>query len=200
MAFWNCTSLANVAFGSDVSSIGMSAFYGCTSLTNLTIPDSVSYIGFSAFEACTSLTTVTIGAGVTDIRGDAFSSCSSLTGVYFRGDAPSLALGTFDDDDNATVYYLAGTMGWSRSFGGLPAVLWDSPLRATAPSFGVRINSFGFSITWTNGTTVVVEACTNLANPIWHPLATNILGGGSSYFNDPRWTNYTRRFYRLRSP
>jgi hypothetical protein len=47
---------------------------------------------------------------------------------------------------------------------------------------------------------LVVEACTNLANPIWSPLATNTLSNGSSYFSDPQWTNYPTRFYRLRSP
>jgi hypothetical protein len=48
--------------------------------------------------------------------------------------------------------------------------------------------------------TVVVEACTNLANPTWYPLATNTLSGGSAYFSDPQWTDYPTRFYRLRSP
>ena len=47
---------------------------------------------------------------------------------------------------------------------------------------------------------MVVEACRNLADPAWSPVGTNPLPGGSSYFSDPRWTNYTRRFYRLRSP
>ena len=47
---------------------------------------------------------------------------------------------------------------------------------------------------------VVVEASTNLANPIWSPLATNTLTSGSSYFSDPQWTNYPGRFYRLRWP
>ena len=48
--------------------------------------------------------------------------------------------------------------------------------------------------------TVVVEACTNLANPAWHPIGTNTLISGSAYFSDPQWTNYPARFYRLRSP
>jgi hypothetical protein len=47
---------------------------------------------------------------------------------------------------------------------------------------------------------VVVEASTNLANPVWSPVGTNTLTGGASYFSDPRWTNYPARFYRLRSP
>jgi hypothetical protein len=45
-----------------------------------------------------------------------------------------------------------------------------------------------------------VEACTNLANPTWIPLATKTLTNGSSYFSDPQWTDYPGRFYRLRSP
>jgi hypothetical protein len=46
----------------------------------------------------------------------------------------------------------------------------------------------------------VVEASTNLANPIWIPVGTNILTGGSSYFSDPQWSNYTSRFYRFGPP
>lgn len=67
-------------------------------------------------------------------------------------------------------------------------------------SFGVRTNQFGFNITGNSNLVVVVEACTNPANPAWSPVGTNTLTGGSSYFGDPRWTNYPRRFYRLRSP
>jgi hypothetical protein len=47
---------------------------------------------------------------------------------------------------------------------------------------------------------IVVEACTNLANPLWLSLETNTLSGGSCYFSDPLWTNQPARFYRLRSP
>ena len=67
-------------------------------------------------------------------------------------------------------------------------------------SFGVRTNQFGFTITGTSNLVIVVEACTNLANPVWSPVGTNTLTGGSSYFSDPQWTNYPGRFYRLRSP
>ncbi len=48
--------------------------------------------------------------------------------------------------------------------------------------------------------TVVVEACKNMANPIWFAVSTNTLTGGSSSFSDPDWANYPARFYRLRSP
>ena len=47
---------------------------------------------------------------------------------------------------------------------------------------------------------IVVEGCTTLSNHIWYPLQTNTLSGGSPYFSDSQWTNYTRCFYRLRWP
>jgi hypothetical protein len=46
---------------------------------------------------------------------------------------------------------------------------------------------------------VWVEACTNPANPTWHPLATNTPASQSFYFSDSQWTNYPARFYRFRS-
>jgi hypothetical protein len=47
----------------------------------------------------------------------------------------------------------------------------------------------------------VVEACTNLARPVWLPVSTNALnGGGASSFSDSQSGNYPTRFYRFRSP
>jgi hypothetical protein len=65
---------------------------------------------------------------------------------------------------------------------------------------GVWTNQFGFTITGPSDAVVVVDACTDPANPDWSPVGTNTLTGGSSYFSDPEWTNYPRRFYRLHSP
>ena len=68
-------------------------------------------------------------------------------------------------------------------------------------NFGEQTIQFSFNISWASGrTVVVVEACTNLANPDWQPVKTNTLTTGSAYFSDPDWTNYPGRFYRLRSP
>jgi hypothetical protein len=68
------------------------------------------------------------------------------------------------------------------------------------PNFGVQANCFGFTISWATNTSVVVEACTDLAQMTWCPAATNTLTSGTSYFSDSQWTNYPGRFYRLRSP
>jgi hypothetical protein len=69
----------------------------------------------------------------------------------------------------------------------------------------VRTNRFGFNITGSSNLVMVVEACTDLANPVWSPVGTNTLNifigtNGTAYFSDPQWTNYPGRFYRLRSP
>ena len=47
---------------------------------------------------------------------------------------------------------------------------------------------------------VVVEACTNLASPVWEPVQTNTLTSGQMDFIDPVPMNNAGRFYRLRSP
>jgi hypothetical protein len=131
----------------------------------------------------------------------AFYYCVSFKGIYFNGNAPSLGGSyVFEGATNATVYYLLGTTGWGATFGGRPTALWLPQVQTTDSSFGVRTNQFGFNITWASGKVVVVEACTNLGNPTWIPVGTNMLTGGSSYFSDPDWTNYPARFYRLRSP
>jgi hypothetical protein len=160
-----------------------------------------------AFDNCGDLITITIGSGVTSIGDGAFEFCNSLTGVYFQGNAPAdIALNAFgiDDDYSAVAYYMPGTAGWDWfSNNVLPAKFWFLPyplIIGNGPNFGVQSNTFGFVISWATNASVVVEACTNLANPVWTPLQTISLTNGSGYFSDPQWTNYPSRFYSLQMP
>src|SRR6185503_12006870 len=130
----------------------------------------------------------------------AFFGVSNLKGVYFSGDAPSLRSAVFLAANNVTVYYLPGTAGWTSTFGGRPTALWQPEVLAGGPGFGVQTNGFGFAITWASGRVIVVEASTNLVNPVWTAVETNTLGSSSSYFSDPNWTNHLAAFYRIRSP
>jgi uncharacterized repeat protein (TIGR03803 family) len=125
-AFNFCTSLANVVIPSSVTGIGQQAFGDCYNLTSIALPNSVTSIGDDAFEAC-GLISVTNGSGVSSIGEDAFAYCGSLTGVYFQGNAPAADTTVFTNDNSATVYYLAGTSGWSSPFAGRPAVMLNAP-------------------------------------------------------------------------
>jgi hypothetical protein len=160
----------------------------------------VTGIGINAFRGNAILTSVTIGDSVTNIGIDAFYSCMSLTGVYFKGDAPSVDSLAYFGGNKTTVYYLPGTSGWTNTFGGRPPALWKPLIETGNDSFGVRTNQFGFTISWASGMAVAVDACTNLANPVWLLLQTNTLTSDKLYFSDPKWTNYSARFYRVRWP
>jgi len=127
---------------------GGSAFFECSSLTSVTIPNSVTNIGSYAFYSCRSLTNVTIGNSVTGIGDWVFGDCTSLTAVCFKGNAPRLGSAVFNADNHATIYYLPGTTGWGRTFGGRPTMLWKPQAQTSDASLGVRTNQFGFNINW----------------------------------------------------
>jgi hypothetical protein len=200
-------SIPSSTNGLPVTTISPVAFENNSNITNLTIPNTVTTIGSDAFFNCTNLSTVTIGNGVTNIGQEAFDLCINLTAVYFEGNAPRLGaevfvlFGVFFDP--TTVNFLPGTTGWStfNSASDLnPAVSWNPQAQTSDGGFGVQSNQFGFNITGTSNIVVVVEACTNLVNPVWQSLQTNRLTGGTPYFSDPQWTNFQGRFYRFRSP
>jgi BspA type Leucine rich repeat region (6 copies) len=181
-----------------VTNITEGAFYDCGSLTSVTIGSSVISIGAGAFDDCTSLTSVTIPDSVTNIEDDAFYGCTNLISAYFLGNAPPDD-GTVFVGDNAatTVYYLAGTTGWGPTFGSVPTALWNP--QAQVP--GVTAGQFGFGITGPTNATIVVEACTNLANPVWLPVVTNTLSSsGTGTFSDHQTGSYPIRYYRFSVP
>jgi hypothetical protein len=197
-AFENKPGVTNVTIPGSVTSIGSCAFLG-TGLTSLTIGRGVTNIGTAAFAFCSSLTNVTISGDVTGIGGLAFRLDTALTKVYFLGNAPN-ADSTVFSGAGGMVYYVPGTTGWSNTFGGSPAVpryLLGPVILGNGLGLGVKTNGFGFTVSWATNLPIIVEATTNLASVFWTPLATNTLSNGFFHFNDPGWTNFSSRFYRL---
>jgi hypothetical protein len=228
LAFSDCTNLTRFTIPDSVTNIGVQAFQICINLTDIVIPNSVTTLGNNAFEDCPKMTNVTIGhsvinideqafigcygltnitipASTTNIGPNAFGVCTNLVGAFFAGNTPTVSEpfslpDGYSWDTDVTVYYLPGATGWSNTFAGVPAVLWNPVIQTTNGNFGVENNQFGFNITGTANIPVQIEACTNLSNSIWTPLQTLTLTNGSAYFSDPQWSNFPTRFYALGFP
>jgi len=118
-----------------------------------------------------------------------------LRAAYFLGNAPSTHGNVFVFDP-VIIYYLPAAVGWSPFLFGRPTELWNPQ----ASALGVTGGHFGINITGPSNTVIVVEACTNLAQPVWLAVSTNALdGSGASSFSDSQSANYPARFYRFRS-
>lgn len=199
--FQNNVIIPSSVNGLPVTSIGNFVFSADT-MAFVTIPNSVTNIGAQAFAFCDNLAFVTMGNSVMNIGDLAFYECPSLTAVYFAGNAPNLGSMVFDTDTSATAYYLPGTGGWGPTLDVLPTALWTLPyptILNSSSGLGAQAAGFSFTISWATNLSVVVEACGDLSNPAWQPLQTNGLNNGTFYFNDPQWTSYPARFYRVRS-
>ncbi|MGC9942532.1 MAG: leucine-rich repeat domain-containing protein [Verrucomicrobiota bacterium] len=210
-AFYEQSNISSAIIPGSVTNIGSAAFQADTKLTNITISGGVLSIGETTFAYCSNLTTITIPSSVSFIGAEAFFNCPALKSLYCLGNAPLTSVTgdlpyfidlplLFGYTGNTTIYYLPYTTGWSTAFptNSPPlGVLWNAQIVTRSPVFGVHTNQFGFDITGSTNLTIVVEAATNLASPVWVPLETNALGVTPTYFSDHQWTKYSGRYYRL---
>jgi hypothetical protein len=145
------------------------------------------------------LTSITIPASVTNIGEATFYECTNLTRVYFTGNAPTFSSGVFYGDP-VTIYYLADTTGWGGATIFPKPVLWDPFGPSGDITLGVENSQFGFSFNGPANLAIVVEFCTDLANPVWIPIQTNAMTNASFSFSEPLQTNCPSRFYRMSQP
>ena len=124
----------------------------------------------------------------------------------FYANGTLLGTGSVDSSKSVASFYVQSismsgspvdiTFG-SFTLSGPNVVPWASALLTGG---GAGTNGFGFNLIGTSNMVAVVEACNNLANPMWQPVQTNTLTSGPLNFSDPGWTNYPSRFYRVRMP
>ncbi len=78
-AFYQCTNLESVEFGSNLKSIGNYAFYKCTGLTGgLPLNEGLESIGNYAFAYCSGLVSAIFPYSVSSIGDAPFAYCTSL--------------------------------------------------------------------------------------------------------------------------
>lgn len=197
-AFEGCKNLVSIKIPNSVTSIGDRAFVGCRRLTSARIPSSITSIADDAFYLCSDLTSVTIPNSVTSIGNGAFLGCPKLTAVYFEGNRPTVGF-AFDDEVDATMFYLPGSSGWGATFGERPTALWKPRLEIKGAFPREQTNRVGITVSWASGKTVVIEASPTGTSPIWSAVSTNTLDEGTFWFSDADWANHARRFYRARA-
>ncbi len=149
----------------------MRAFDGCTALTSAVIPDSVSTIGDYAFNNCTSLETAEIGNGVTSIGNWAFLNNTALTRVMFRGDAPVVAAGTFNNT-SPVMYHRFAASDWESEFAGHPTAIWPEVLHMDRAA-----DQFTLHLVASDEQDVVVQQTPYLPGAIWTSVSTNTMTG-----------------------
>ena len=200
-AFRNCGRLADIVLPDSVTNLGASAFAECASLCRISIPDGVTQIHQGTFDQCLHLQEVTFGRGLSEIASLAFSACWELDRAYFRGEACTLSYSSFPYP-KPVLYYLPSAAGWPvppSPWHGYSTAYWLPEVLADSPPT-VQDGTCRFTVGWTEGQSVVVEACTDLDDPVWVPLDSRTLEDCGFLFSDSEAAGHSNRFYRLRSP
>lgn len=144
-AFSECRKLTGVTLPDGITAIPCGMFQKNNKLTRIVIPNSVTNIGEAAFYCCYSLTHIVLPASVAYIQRDAFNTCRVLSGVYVQGDAPGFRPSLFDNTDQVTIYYMAGTKGWGETFDGRPTATWNPQQPPFDATHGTPASKWYFS-------------------------------------------------------
>ncbi len=183
---------------------GSATITGC-SLTEeqVVIPSSFNghSVGSLAANSFTnsSLVSLIVPSSVTSIEADAFAGASALQRLLFRGNAPIIPAWLLTGS-STTVYYLPGTSGWSGTFGGRPALLWNPAFAGCRPDTPVP-GSLRLDINGTATIPLRIETSDDLGPAEWSKLSDVTVGaGGEVSVSDPAAGMAPQQFYRIVFP
>lgn len=181
----------------DKSKLTLIQFPGGKS-TEYTVPSGTTRISDAAFKGSGLIESVSIPDTVTRLGEQAFYACANLKSVSFGGNAPTEGTSLFVNSKNVIVYITAGASGWGATYGERPVTSRNLQLWVPQINGPIRALQFPFKVLSPNDLTFVVEACQDIENPVWVPIGTNSVVGGTGDFVDTQRTNYVGRWYRVR--
>lgn len=130
-AFYGCSSLSSIAVmpgntayssrdGFLLNADGTTLVVCPAGSTGVVVvPTGVNRIDNAAFVSCDAVSTIAFPATVTAIGTEACAGCRGLSRIYFAGDAPNNVGADAFSGVSGSVYYTAGTKGWTNLFHGL---------------------------------------------------------------------------------
>lgn len=84
--FKDSTSLSNITFSRNLTTLGRGAFSGATTITSIDFSSTtIKTVGEECFAGCSSLANVTLTTSITSLPARLFKNCSSLTSIIYEG-------------------------------------------------------------------------------------------------------------------
>lgn len=163
------------------------------------VPAGVTKVQDAAFKGA-NIQSVSLPVSISRLGDQAFNTCPNLKSLNFQGNAPVEGASLFVNSKIVTLYVTFSATGWGATYGGRPVQVLNPLLSVGTISSADRAVEFPFSINSATDQSYIIEACTDLLNPVWVSIgsAPTVLGSGT--FVDLDRTNFPARFYRVRTP
>lgn len=186
-AFAHCNNLTSLEVPSNVTVIDGLAFYDCSSLAEVTLPEGLEYIRLRAFEECRSLKEVELPGTLKAIGGAAFYDCTSLESIILPDSMRDYEVPAKDKDgkDTTETVPALGNIVFYNCINLKLAVVGEG---ITTLEGGVFGNCIGLETLYLPSTLTKIKGCYSEGSVIYgHPFY-NVVSLKDVYFAGADWT------------